>query len=254
MQEIQNNLKTIALIQLKQRGKLMLGKFKLTYLLYPLLILCAMASVEAFAHGVDDSTRNFLQSNTGVQILPFMYIGAKHMLTGYDHLLFLVGVLFFLRNTRDVLLYVSMFTIGHSLTLMTGVLANIQVNAYLIDAIIGLSVVYKGFDNLGGFKHFFGKQPNPKKAVLIFGLFHGFGLATKIQEFQLPTEGLATNLFAFNIGVELGQFLALMFILLAINYWRQFSSFNKFANTTNTVLMSAGFMLVGMQLTGYFLQ
>lgn len=232
----------------------MLAKPKSTmwYMLHALLIFVALASVEAFAHGVDDSTRNFLQNNTGVQIIPFMYIGAKHMVTGYDHLLFLVGVLFFLRSSRDVLLYVSMFTIGHSLTLMTGVLANIQVNAYLIDAIIGLSVVYKGFDNLGGFKHYFGKQPNPKKAVLIFGLFHGFGLATKIQEFQLPSEGLATNLLSFNIGVELGQFLALMFILLAINFWRQFDSFTRFAKTTNTALMSAGFMLVGMQLTGYF--
>ncbi len=231
----------------------MLGKSTLTYLLYPLLILMAMVSVEAFAHGVDDSTRNFLQNNTGVQILPFIYIGAKHMVTGYDHLLFLVGVLFFLRSSRDVLLYVSMFTIGHSITLMGGVLANIQVNAYLIDAIIGLSVVYKGFDNLGGFKHFFGKQPNPKKAVLIFGLFHGFGLATKIQEFELPSEGLATNLLSFNVGVEIGQFLALMFILLAINFWRQFDSFNRFAKATNTALMCGGFMLVGMQLTGYFI-
>ena len=230
----------------------MLAKFKLTTLLYSLLILCAMASVEAFAHGVDDSTRNFLQNNSGIQIIPFMYIGAKHMVTGYDHLLFLVGVLFFLHRTKDVLLYVSMFTIGHSLTLMTGVLANIQVNAYLIDAIIGLSVVYKGFDNLGGFVHFFGKQPNPKAAVLIFGLFHGFGLATKIQEFELPTEGLATNLLSFNAGVELGQFMALMFILLAINFWRRFESFERFSKVTNTTLMSAGFMLVGMQLTGYF--
>jgi len=230
-----------------------LTKSTLSFLLCLIISLAAMASFDAVAHGVDDSTRNFLENNTGVQILPFMYIGAKHMVTGYDHLLFLVGVLFFLHRTRDVLLYVSMFTIGHSLTLMTGVLANIQVNAYLIDAIIGLSVVYKGFDNLGGFKHFFGKQPDPKKAVLIFGLFHGFGLATKIQEFELPSEGLATNLLSFNIGVELGQFLALMFILLAINFWRQFDSFQKFAKTTNTALMSAGFMLVGMQLTGYFL-
>lgn len=229
----------------------MFSKFKLTYLLYPLLILCAMASVEAFAHGVDDSTRNFLQNNSGIQIIPFMYIGAKHMVTGYDHLLFLVGVLFFLHRSKDVLLYVSMFTVGHSLTLMTGVLANIQVNAYLIDAIIGFSVVYKGFDNLGGFKHFFKKQPNPKAAVLIFGLFHGFGLATKIQEFKLPAEGLATNLLAFNVGVELGQFIALMFILLAINYWRSFESFDRFSKVTNTALMSAGFMLVGVQLTGY---
>ena len=230
----------------------MLSRSKLTLMLSLFISLLALFSLEALAHGVDDSTRSFLESNTGVQILPFMYIGAKHMVTGYDHLLFLVGVLFFLHRTRDVLLYVSMFTVGHSLTLMTGVLANIQVNAYLIDAIIGLSVVYKGFDNLGGFKHFFGKQPDPKKAVLIFGLFHGFGLATKIQEFHLPSEGLAANLFAFNIGVELGQFLALMFILLAINFWRQFDSFQRFAKTTNTALMSAGFILVGMQLTGYF--
>lgn len=223
------------------------------YGLFSLLALIAiLLPIEAFAHGVDESTRNFLQNNIGIQILPFMYIGAKHMVTGYDHLLFLVGVLFFLHRSKDVLLYVSMFTIGHSLTLMTGVLANIQVNAYLIDAIIGLSVVYKGFDNLGGFKHFWGKQPNPKKAVLIFGLFHGFGLATKIQEFELPSEGLATNLLSFNVGVELGQFMALMFILLAINFWRQFESFTRFSKVTNTSLMSAGFMLVGMQLTGYF--
>lgn len=230
----------------------MLVKSKLTFLMYLFIALMAMVSIEAFAHGVDDSTRSFLESNTGVQILPFMYIGAKHMITGYDHLLFLVGVLFFLHRAKDVLLYVSMFTIGHSVTLMTGVLANIQLNAYLIDAVIALSVIYKGFDNLGGFKHFLGFQPSPKKAVLIFGLFHGFGLATKIQEFELPTQGLATNLLSFNVGVEIGQFLALMFILLAINFWRRFDSFSRFANVTNTALMFGGFVLLGMQLTGYF--
>ena len=171
------------------------------------------------------------------------------MITGYDHLLFLVGVIFFLYKPKEVLLYVSFFTIGHSTTLLLGVLADININAYLIDAIIALSIVYKGFDNLGGFKRFFGKQPNPKAAVLIFGLFHGFGLATKIQEFELPTEGLATNLLSFNVGVELGQFIALMFILLAINFWRRFESFERFSKVTNTTLMSAGFMLVGMQLT-----
>lgn len=229
----------------------MLVRSKLIYFLYAILLMLTMVSIESFAHGVDDSTRNFLQSNDGIQVIPFMYIGAKHMVTGYDHLLFLIGVLFFLHRSKDVLLYVSMFTLGHSLTLMTGVLANIQVNAYLIDAIIGFSVVYKGFDNLGGFKYLFGKQPNPKTAVLIFGLFHGFGLATKIQEFQLPVEGLAANLLSFNVGVELGQFIALMFILLAINYWRRFKSFDRFSKTTNTALMSSGFMLIGMQLTGY---
>ncbi|PHR80958.1 MAG: hypothetical protein COA59_16805 [Colwellia sp.] len=224
------------------------------YCLFSFIILLALGlPLEAFAHGVDENTRAFLQQNTGMQITPFLYIGAKHMITGYDHLLFLVGVLFFLYRSRDVLLYVSMFTLGHSLTLLFGVIGDVQVNAYLIDAIIGLSVVYKGFDNLGGFKSIFGKSPNAKLAVLIFGLFHGFGLATKLQEFQLPEDGLIANLIAFNIGVELGQFTALAFILLMINFWRKHSSFTQFAKATNCLLMSAGFMLMGYQLTGYFI-
>jgi hypothetical protein len=181
-----------------------------------------------------------------------MYIGAKHMITGYDHLLFLVGVIFFLYKSQDVLLYVTMFTIGHSTTLLLGVLSDIQVNAYLIDAIIGFSVIYKGFDNLGGFRRCFNWQPNTQWAVLIFGLFHGFGLATKLQEFQLAQEGLLTNLIAFNIGVELGQFAALAFILILINAWRKLPSYQRFSTLTNSALMSAGMMLMVMQLTGYF--
>lgn len=215
------------------------------------LLLLSLVSTTAFAHGVDDSTRSFLEQNTGVQFIPFLYIGAKHMLTGYDHLLFLVGVIFFLYRSRDVLLYVTMFTLGHSLTLLWGVLGNIQLNAHLIDAIIGLSVVYKGFDNLGGFKRVLDWQPNTRWAVLVFGLFHGFGLATKLQEFQLPEDGLLTNLLAFNIGVELGQFAALAFILIAINFWRRRPSYERFAVLTNTLLMSAGLMLMGYQLTGF---
>ena len=224
----------------------------LQYGLYSLAFFLTLAfPIEAHAHGVDESTRTFLQQNTGVQIVPFLYIGAKHMITGYDHLLFLMGVLFFLYRSRDIFLYVSMFTLGHSLTLLLGVLSNIQINAYLIDAIIGLSVIYKGFDNLGGFKQLFGKSPNAKVTVLIFGLFHGFGLATKLQEFQLPEDGLITNLIAFNVGVELGQFTALAFILLLINFWRKHRSFNQFAVITNCLLISAGFMLMSYQLTGY---
>nr|WP_296980001.1 MULTISPECIES: HupE/UreJ family protein [unclassified Thalassolituus] len=206
----------------------------------------------AVAHGVDDNTRTFLQQNTGVQFVPFLYIGAKHMITGYDHLLFLLGVIFFLFRSREVLLYVSLFTLGHSITLMSGVLANIQVNAYLIDAIIGLSVVYKGFDNLGGFKRVLGFQPDTRYAVLIFGLFHGFGLATKLQEFHIPEDGLLTNLIAFNIGVEIGQFAALGIILILISAWRHSATFSRFAVLTNTLLMASGIMLTGYQLTGYF--
>jgi hypothetical protein len=216
------------------------------------IVLLSM-SFDLFAHGVDDKTRMFLEQNTGVQFIPFIYIGAKHMFTGYDHLLFLVGVIFFLYRSRDVLLYISMFTIGHSITLLWGVLGDIQVNPYLIDAIIGFSVIYKGFDNLGGFKRLLGKQPSTKLAVLIFGLFHGFGLATKLQEFELSSDGLLANMIAFNIGVELGQFMALAFIVITINFWRKSPSFQRFATTTNTLLMSAGMMLVGLQLTGYYL-
>ncbi|HEY9030575.1 MAG TPA: HupE/UreJ family protein [Kangiella sp.] len=218
-----------------------------------IVAILALMSAGAFAHGVDDSTRNFLENNTGVQFLPFMYIGAKHMVTGYDHLLFLAGVIFFLYRSKDILLYVTMFTIGHSVTLLYGVLNEINVNAYLIDTIIGLSVAYKGFDNLGGFKKMFGKQPNTQLAVLIFGLFHGFGLATKLQEFELPEDGLLSNLIGFNIGVEIGQFAALGIILLLINAWRKLPSYDRFAVTANTLLISSGFMLIGFQLTGYFL-
>ncbi|GIU17032.1 membrane protein [Shewanella sp. c952] len=217
------------------------------------IFLGLFASFSLFAHGVDESTKQFLAANQGVSILPFIYIGAKHMVTGYDHLLFLVGVIFFLYRTKDVLLYVSLFTLGHSITLLYGVVNDIQVNPYIIDAIIGFSIVYKGFDNLGGFQRIFGYQPNSKVAVAIFGLFHGFGLATKIQEFQLPQEGLMANIIAFNVGVEIGQFLALGMVLILMSFWRRHKSFLQFSTAANTLLMSGGLMLVGYQLSGYFI-
>ncbi|MGH1383454.1 HupE/UreJ family protein [Kordia sp.] len=218
-----------------------------------LLILCCLISVSAYAHGVDEETQSFLTSNKGIAFGPFLYIGAKHMITGYDHLLFLVGVIFFLYRTKEIITYVTYFTIGHSATLLFGVMADINVNAYLIDAIIGLSIVYKGFDNLGGLKKIFGKQPNTKIAVLIFGLFHGFGLATKLQEFEFDQEGLFVNLLGFNLGVEIGQFLALGLVLLLISFWRQYASYIKFSKITNILLIAAGFVLLGYQLTGYFI-
>ncbi len=217
-----------------------------------LFIILFLVTGSCFAHGVDSSTEQFLTTNRDTAIAPFLYIGAKHMLTGYDHLLFLIGVIFFLFRGRDILIYVSLFTLGHSLTLLGGVLNQISVNAYLIDAIIGFSIVYKGFDNLGGFKRLFGFQPNTKIAVLIFGLFHGFGLATKLQNFDLPQENLFVNLLAFNVGVELGQCIALLFILTILGFWRRHSSYYKFSTITNTLLMSGGFVLLGYQLTAYF--
>jgi hypothetical protein len=218
-----------------------------------ILVICCLISISAYAHGVDEETQSFLTTNKGVAFGPFLYIGAKHMITGYDHLLFLVGVIFFLYRTKEIITYVSFFTIGHSATLLFGVMADINVNTYLIDAVISLSIVYKGFDNLGGFEKIFGKQPNTKAAVLIFGLFHGFGLASKLQEFEMNTEGLFTNLLGFNVGVEIGQFLALGIVLLIISYWRQYSSYIKFSKLTNMLLMVAGFLLLGYQLTGYFI-
>jgi len=214
-------------------------------------ILMALLPGALFAHGVNEGTQQFLANNEGVAILPFLYIGAKHMVTGYDHLLFLVGVIFFLYRPKDVLIYVSFFTIGHSLTLLFGVYQDIRVNAYLIDAIIGISIVYKGFDNLGGFQRLFGFQPNTMAAVLVFGLFHGFGLATKLQDFEFDREGLLQNLLAFNVGVEIGQFLALMFLVIALAVWRRYASYLRFAATTNVALMSAGFLLTMYQIAGY---
>ena len=225
--------------------------YKQIFLLLVLLLLSAIASV-AFAHGVDENTKTFLLGSNGVAFVPFLYIGAKHMITGYDHLLFLVGVIFFLYKPKEVLIYVSFFTLGHSLTLLFGVLSNISINAHLIDAIIALSIVYKGFDNLGGFKRFLGYQPNTKAAVLIFGLFHGFGLASKLQEFEFSKDGLLINLLGFNLGVEIGQFIALVFVLIIITLWRRNKSFFSFSTLTNTLLMAAGFVLMGYQLAGYF--
>jgi len=205
------------------------------------------------AHGVARGDARFLQSLQGAAIAPLMYLGAKHMITGYDHLLFLVGVIFFLYRLRDVVQYVTLFTLGHSATLLAGVLGGIHANAYLVDAVIGFSVVYKAFDNMDGFKRFFGFQPDTRLAVLAFGLFHGFGLATKLQDFSLPSRGLVTNIISFNVGVEIGQMLALTFVVLALTYWRTRPAFARYAFATNTALMTGGFLLIGRQLSGYFL-
>ena len=206
-----------------------------------------------FAHGVTGRDAAFVQSIDGAAIGPFLYLGAKHMVTGYDHLLFLVGVIFFLYRLKDVLLYVSLFTVGHSLTLLTGVLGNIHANAYIIDAIIGLSVAYKAFENMGGFERL-RIRPDTRAAVMVFGLFHGFGLATKLQEFTISENGLVTNIVSFNVGVEIGQMLALTAVLIAISFWRTRPGFLRHAFAANTVLMTAGFMLVGYQVAGYFQQ
>lgn len=207
----------------------------------------------ALAHGVAEGDKGYIQEITGVNLMPFVYLGAKHMMTGYDHILFLLGVIFFLYKLKHIGIYVSLFAFGHSTTMLLGVYFNIGVSGYIIDAIIGLSVVYKALDNIGAFQRWLGFQPNTKAATLIFGFFHGFGLSTKIIDYEISPEGLLPNLLAFNVGVELGQMLALGAILIAMSYWRRTESFWRHAYTANVVMMAAGFLLIGYQLTGFAL-
>jgi hypothetical protein len=223
-------------------------------LLLSLFALAALAcsAGHAAAHNVTEGDAGYIQEIWGVNIIPFMYLGAKHMVTGYDHILFLLGVVFFLYRVKDVGIYVSIFAVGHSTTMLAGVWFGWGINAYIIDAIIGLSVVYKALDNLGAYQRWFGVQPNTKLATLIFGFFHGTGLATKILDYDIASEGLLANLLAFNVGVELGQLMALAVILIVMGFWRKSPNFFRQAYTANVVMMSMGFILMGLQITGYF--
>ena len=222
-------------------------------LIFLVLLFFALMWSTAQAHGVAGDDKAFLEQNQGRQLLIYMYLGAKHMVTGYDHLLFLFGVIFYLFRMREIGVYVTLFAIGHSVTLLFGVLSDTHVNPYIVDAIIGFSVVYKALDNLDAFKTLFGWQPNTKAAVLTFGFFHGFGLATKLQDFKLSSDGLVPNILAFNVGVEIGQLLALSGILIIMGFWRRTAAFNRQAVIANTLLMTAGFILIGYQLTGFYL-
>jgi hypothetical protein len=218
------------------------------------LLMLAGVPGDAWAHGIAAGDKGYIQCTFGIRLVPFAYLGAKHVVTGYDHLLFLLGVIFFLYRLKDVALYVTLFAVGHSITLLTGVLTGVSVSAYLVDAIIGLSVVYKAMDNLGLFRRWFGVQPSTKAATLIFGLVHGFGLATKILDFEVAPDGLIPNLLAFNVGVELGQILALSAILIAMGYWRRSAGFARHASEANLAIMGAGFLLTAYQLNGFFTQ
>ncbi len=218
------------------------------------VVLAGLASAgAALAHGVASGDKGYIQSTSGILFAPFAYLGAKHMVTGYDHLLFLLGVIFFLYRLKDVGTYVTLFAVGHSATLLLGVLLEVRASPFLIDAIIGLSVVYKALDNLGAFRTWFGVQPDTRTATFVFGLFHGLGLATKILEFEIAPRGLIPNLVAFNVGVELGQLLALGAILIAMGWWRRTSGFARHAHAANVAIMTAGFVLIGYQLAGFFL-
>lgn len=214
-----------------------------------LLCLLPVVSATAFAHGMsaEDQARIL---NAGY--LEYMQLGATHMLSGYDHLLFLFGVIFFLTNFRDILKFITVFTIGHSITLVFATLFSIKANYYLIDAVIALTVCYKAFDNLDGFKKYFQmSSPNLTWMVFIFGLIHGFGLSTRLQQLPLGEHGLVMKILSFNVGVEVGQVIALSIMLLVLIGWRKTDSFKRFSKASNVSLMIAGGLLLLMQLHGY---
>ena len=208
-------------------------------------------SQDLWAHNVSEEDAALIAGRTGWHFFLYVWLGAKHMVTGYDHLLFLVGVIFYLRKIRSIATFVSLFALGHSITLILGVLLNLDVNAFLVDAIIGLSVAYKGFDNLDGFNKLFGDSPNEKLAVLIFGLFHGLGLATKLQDLGLAGDGLLPNLISFNIGVELGQLTALIVIVLVLRFMPTHPRGSLVSSVVNVGLIAAGAILIAYQLTQY---
>ena len=217
----------------------------------PLARLAVAISSPAWAHNIPTEQQRALASGG---YLDYAWSGAVHMLTGYDHLLFLFGVMFFLTKFRDIVTFVTAFTIGHSVTLLGATLLGIRANHYLIDAVIAVSVIYKGFDNLDGFRRAIGiKAPNALAMVLGFGLIHGFGLATRLQQLQLPEQGLVTRILAFNVGVELGQLAALVVMAWGLGLVREDSKdFGPFTRAANGALVSAGVLLLLFQLHGYF--
>jgi hypothetical protein len=223
------------------------------FFLFSLAVVVLWLTGDALAHNVSKEDAELIAGKTGVQFVLYTWLGAKHMVTGYDHLLFLVGVIFYLKNLRTIALFVSLFALGHSITLIGGVLLGLDVNPYLVDAIIGLSVAYKGFDNLKGFDKLFGDSPDERSAVFIFGLFHGLGLATKLQDLGLAEDGLLPNLVSFNVGVELGQLVALIVIVFALRLMPARVENARFGAIVNVGLIVAGFTLMAYQISLYLL-
>ncbi len=213
-------------------------------------VLLFLFPLWAMAHGVSQADQEIL-SNGG--LLAYIGVGAKHMLTGYDHLLFLVGVIFYLDNFRDIVRFITVFTIGHSITLISATYLGIQADEHLIDAVIALSVLYKGFENLGGFQQWFGmKSPNLLMMVFLFGLIHGFGLSTRLQSFDLGEGQFLAKIVSFNVGVELGQVLALIPIVFVLSKWKGWESYRTFYKWANWFLVFAGIGLFMFQMYGYF--
>lgn len=213
------------------------------------LVLCLLIPEAALSHGVSAADQQILENGN---LLSYILVGAKHMVTGYDHLLFLTGVIFYLNNFKDIVRFITVFTIGHSITLISATYLGIKADEHLIDAVIALSVLYKGFENLNGFKNFFNVQsPNLLFMVFIFGLIHGFGLSTRLQSFDLGEGQFLQKIISFNIGVEFGQIAALIPIVFIITFWKSKSSFNVFYKLINWFLIIAGIALFIFQMYGY---
>jgi len=211
------------------------------------IILCGLI----FSHGISESDKIEIVQGS---LMDYLFLGAKHMVTGYDHILFLIGVIFFLTRFSDIVKFVTAFTIGHSITLIFATLFNITANYYLIDAVIAFSVIYKGFENLDGFKKFFSiNPPNLILMVFIFGLIHGFGLSTRLQQINLGDNNLIHSILSFNIGVELGQIVALAIVFPLLLLIRA-KSYEKISKISNWGLMIAGTFLLIFQLNGFFME
>ncbi len=203
----------------------------------------------AFAHGMSEADRQIIADGGNLQ---YLWIGATHMLTGYDHLLFVFGIIFFLSSFRDIIKYVSAFTIGHSITLIYATFQGIQLNYYFIDAIIGLSVCYIAFANIDGFRKYLTiNPPNMMLMIIALGLIHGLGLSSRLQELPLDPDSLLMNIISFNIGIELGQIIALTIMLPLISLWRHRHSFKAFSLIANYGLILAGGLLFLMQMHDY---
>jgi len=214
-----------------------------------LTIISLLFANQAFAHGMSDADKAKILD---AGYWEYIELGTTHMLTGYDHLLFLLGVVFFLTKFKDILKFITAFTIGHSITLVFATLYTIQINYFLIDAVIALTVCYKGFENLGGFKKYFQeKAPSLTWMVFIFGLIHGLGLSTRLQQLPLGDNGLVLRILSFNIGVEVGQIIALSVMLFILSGWRKTVSFSHFSKGSNVGLILAGVLLFLMQLHSY---
>jgi hydrogenase/urease accessory protein HupE len=214
------------------------------------LALALLPTAQAFAHGVSGSDAHTIAEDVGTieKLFDFFILGAKHMLVGYDHLLFILGVVFLLAGFRDVVKYITYFTLGHSITLIFATLMGITFNYHIVDAIIGLSILYKGYDNLFNVKKKFNIPFDTKWIIFGFGLVHGFGLSTRLQALDLPRENLLAYIISFNIGVEVGQIIALAVFVWILNRARKGKHFEPFKNYTNQFLIGAGIFLfiIGM--------